>query len=111
MSSRPDIQALWQQAGGSVSLEPASPWFAAQPRSEWDLDPDELGYLEQRWDPLVGDRMTELVFIGIDMDEAAIRAALDACALTAEEIEGGFDAWIHHNDPMPPWDMGDDTSV
>ena len=52
--------------------------------------------------------MTELVFIGIDMDEAAIRASLDACSLTPEEIEGGFDAWLQHTDPMPPWDLDDD---
>ena len=57
---------------------------------------------------MLGDRMTELVFIGIDMDEAAIRASLDACSLTPEEIEGGFDAWLQHTDPMPPWDLDDD---
>ena len=52
--------------------------------------------------------MTELVFIGIDMDEANIRSALDRCVLTSEEIAGGFEAWAEHTDPLPPWDMGDD---
>ena len=94
-----------------VSLEPASPWFAAQPKEEWFLDPEELEYLEQRWDPLVGDRMTELVFIGIDMDESKIRSALDRCVLTSDEIAEGFDAWAEHTDPLPPWDLGDQTEL
>ena len=51
--------------------------------------------------------MTELVFIGIDMDEDAIRSSLDAIVLTAEEIEGGFDDWASHTDPLPPWETGE----
>ena len=31
ISSRPDVQALWQQAASAVVLEPASLWFAATP--------------------------------------------------------------------------------
>ena len=107
LSTRPDIQALWQQAGGNVSFEPASPWFAAQPEEEWYLDAEELALLEERWDPLVGDRMTELVFIGIDIDENAMRTSLDAAVLTSEEIGEGFDGWANHDDPLPPWDMGE----
>jgi G3E family GTPase len=104
VATRPDVQALWQQAGAAVVLEPASLWFAATPRDEWDLEADELVDLQQRWDPLVGDRMTELVFIGIDMDADAIRRALDACVLGSEEIADGFDGWLTYPDPLPEWD-------
>lgn len=74
-------------------------------REEWHLEEGELADLEQRWDPLVGDRTTELVFIGIDMDIEAIRVALDACVLTADEIAEGFDGWGAHPDPLPAWDL------
>lgn len=48
----------------------------------------ELLSLQSRWHPRVADRYTQLVFIGADdvMDEAAIRAALDHCALTDTEM-------------------------
>ena len=51
--------------------------------------------------------MAELVFIGIDMDEDAMRASLDAIVLSAKEIEGGFEAWANHADPLPRWDISD----
>lgn len=107
LSTRPDVQALWQQAASAVVFEPASPWFAATAHEEWDLEPDELADLEENWHPLVGDRMIELVFIGIDMDIDAIRAALDACVLTGDEIAAGFEGWASHPDPLPAWDLGE----
>ncbi len=105
LATRPDVQALWSQAGLSVQLEPLAPWFASLPESEWDLDPDERAELAERWDPLVGDRQTELVFIGIDMDEADLRARLDPCVLTAAEVEAGMEAWATYPDPLPAWDL------
>ena len=108
VATRPDIQAIWHQAGGAVTLEPSASWMATIPRDLWDVEPDELGDLEQRWDPLLGDRMTELVFIGIDMDHDAITATLDACVLTGDEIELGFAGWATLSDPLPLWHDIDD---
>ncbi len=73
-----------------------------------DLEPDEATDVHQHWDPPVGDRLTELVFIGIDMDVDAIRGTLDACVLTGDEIAAGFDGWADHPDPLPPCDYDDD---
>ena len=81
--------------------------MAAIPREEWDLDPEEQADLDDRWDPLLGDRMTELVFIGVDMDHDAIIAALDSCVLTSEEIELGFAGWAAFSDPLPAWSDDD----
>ena len=107
LATRPDTQAIWHHAGASITLEPAALWMAAIPREEWDLDPEEQADLDDRWDPLLGDRMTELVFIGVDMDHDAIIAALDSCVLTSEEIELGFAGWAAFSDPLPAWSDDD----
>ena len=109
LASRPDVQALWSQAGLSVMLEPLAPWYAAIPKEQWELESDdERADLESRWDPLVGDRQTEIVFIGVDMDEAAIRQRLDRCVLTGREFERGPQAWTGYHDPLPEWDTSCD---
>lgn len=108
LATRPGVQGLWSQAGLSVSLEPAGMWMAALPEDEWDLDDDEMADLQSRWDPLLGDRENQLVFIGIDMDETAIRARLDRCIVTPAEFETGFAGWVRLSDPLPEWDMGCD---
>ena len=87
-------------------LEPLAPWYAAIPRDEWILETDEDRVeFEARWDPVVGDRQTEIVFIGIDMDEASIRRRLDACVLVDSEFEQGPEKWLRYPDPLPDWDI------
>jgi len=109
LASRPDVQAMWSQAGLSVMLEPLAAWYAATPEDEWEFETEEdRADLQSRWDPLVGDRQTELVFIGIDMDEDEIRERLDACVLTGEEFEAGPDAWAAFDDPLPEWNLACD---
>ena len=112
LASRPDIQAMWSHAGLSVGLEPLASWYAATPEDEWELETDEeRAELEARWDPLLGDRQTEIVFIGIDMDEAAIRSRLDACVLTGREFEKGPEKWLKFRDPLPEWDLSCDLDL
>ena len=47
-----------------------------------------------------GDRSTELVFIGIGMDRAAIEREMRACALTDTEWAAGRDTWDLYDDPF-----------
>jgi G3E family GTPase len=109
IATRPETQALWSHAGLSVSLEPVAPWFAALDPADWELvDDDDRSALDDIWDPLLGDRRTELVFIGIEMDEPEIRRILDACVLTDEEFAGGFESWSKFEDLLPPWDLSCD---
>jgi G3E family GTPase len=111
LATRPDVQAIWHHAGASIALEPSASWMAAIPRDEWELDPEELSDLQDRWDPLLGDRTIELVFIGVDMDHEAITASLNACVLAGEEIELGMAGWADLPDPLPVWgDGGDEQS-
>jgi G3E family GTPase len=109
IASRPGAQAMWSQAGLSVSLEPMATWYAATPEGEWEFQSDDdRDELLARWDPLLGDREIELVFIGIEMDEEAIRARLDGCVLTPHEFEQGLDGWVGFDDPLPGWDLSCD---
>lgn len=56
-------------------------------------------------------QQTEIVFIGIDMDEAAIRDRLDACFLTGDGFEKGPESWLDLNDPLPRWDLSCDIDL
>jgi hypothetical protein len=55
------------------------------------------------WHPLYGDRRQELVLIGVDLPEAEVRAELDACLLTDDELVRGPLAWQSLPDPFPSW--------
>jgi hypothetical protein len=44
-----------------------------------------------------------LVFIGVGLDESAIRRNLDACLLTDAEMALGAKAWATLPDPFPRW--------
>ena len=110
LATRPQFQALWSHAGLSVSLEPSSIWFAAIPKDEWVFESDQdRAELMARWDPIVGDRLTEIVFIGIDMDESEIRQRLDKCVLTTQEFECGPRIWQTYRDPLPEWGIADES--
>ena len=105
LATRPDVQAMWSQAGLSVMLEPLAPWYAALPESEWEFESEEdRAELESRWDPTLGDRLNEIVVIGVDLDEAALRAQLDRCVLTDDEFALGFEGWQQLDDPLPEWE-------
>ncbi len=109
LATRPDVQGMWSQAGMSIQLEPMSPWYASLPEDDWEFESDEdHRALLDRWDPLLGDRLNELVLIGIDMDEGALRAQLDACIVTPTEFAMGVAGWGSLDDPLPAWDVACD---
>ena len=76
-------------------------WWAATPREYWDhpdgLQPDE----QPGWHTRFGDRVQELVFIGQDMDEAAIRSGLDGCMLDKDRLDGDSTTWSQDPNPFP----------
>lgn len=112
LATRPEVQAMWSQAGLSVQLEPLAEWYAAQPEHDWEFETDEdRAELVAKWDPLVGDREVELVFIGIGVDEAGIRERLDACIVTPVEFGLGFGGWASFEDPLPEWELSCDLDL
>lgn len=70
---------LFEQAGVQKNLKEAGYWYATAPAEELEVLRRQDPTLDRDWDPVYGDRMEKLVFIGRDMDRDAITAALDAC--------------------------------
>ena len=74
-----DVCYIFEQAGKQVQLRNVGAWFATMPENELKemMETDEG--LRNDWDPVYGDRMQKLVFIGQHMDQQALTEALDAC--------------------------------
>jgi len=83
LASRADICGVFSIAGISVSLEPAAYWSDEdQPRQE-------------------------IVFIGTEMDRAAMTQSLDACLLTDGEVQLPAGTWEAFDTYFPAWDLAE----
>lgn len=98
LATRNDIAGLLSQAGPSLTIQEAGMWIAAYSESEQKEVLEEDPDLQKRWDPLYGDRMTELVLIGIGMNQQQMEDELDACLLTDMEMKKD---WTKFIDPLP----------
>lgn len=91
-----------------MQLEPVGYWWAGAPSElvpeQSEIPQDVLAQFQGEY----GDRRQELVFIGIDMDELAIREQLDACLVTDMEFVQGPELWEQFADPMPAVEMGEE---
>lgn len=75
------------------------------PKSQWPSKPDELESIQQLWVEPFGDMRQELVFIGQNLDKAAMIAALDACLLNDNDLSKGQAYWKSLSDPFPEWEQ------
>ncbi|ADG97597.1 cobalamin synthesis protein P47K [Segniliparus rotundus DSM 44985] len=80
IASRPNIAAVWSQAGPNLVIEPAQYW------AETPLEPHQ-----------------ELVFIGVRLDMERVRALLVSALVTDDEFAAGPKAWLQYEDPFPSW--------
>ena len=79
LAEQPDEMCFLSVAGDQVRFETLNYWWAAlveNGRAKLDDRPEMIRAL---WVEPMGDRRQELVLIGVGLDEAVIRAALDAC--------------------------------
>ncbi|WGF90355.1 zinc metallochaperone GTPase ZigA [Marinivivus vitaminiproducens] len=104
LATRPDWAGELSQAGGIVRNQALGLWWAGVPRERWPDHPDWRRAIARSWDPVYGDRRQEIVFIGAHLDEAAIRAELDACLIgDANARELALASWRDLPDPFPAW--------
>ncbi|AZS16286.1 GTP-binding protein [Paenibacillus lutimineralis] len=98
IAAQGDYAASLSQAGTSIQFGPAGYWLASMPvdqqREVLESEPEA----RERWDDNWGDRMTELVFIGIDMDREDIQKRLARCLLSDDEMKQD---WSRFNNPLP----------
>lgn len=93
-------------AGALVRHEAAGFWWAAVPKEQWPVDPENRAAIEQRFSEPFGDRKQEIVFTGTrEMDETQIRALLDQCLVDLPKT-GAVDSrlWKMLDDPFPLWE-------
>ena len=76
---------LLSQAGSSITIQGAGEWIAALPETERNQIITEEPEVLKSWNERYGDRITELVFIGIDMNRSLIEQSLDDCLLTEKK--------------------------
>lgn len=100
IATRNNIAALLSQAGPSITLQGVGEWIAAYPEEERKQVLIEEPELLEKWDDVYGDRLNELVLIGIDMDRDEIEESLKKCLLTEEELLAD---WSTFKDPLPPF--------
>lgn len=103
LASRPQYAGSWSQAGGVSRHGLAGSWWATIPEDRWPQDEETLSYIREQWYGESGDARQELVIIGIDIDEALLRQALQRALLTDEEMRQGAEAWSRLPDPFPAW--------
>lgn len=80
IASRPNIAAIWSQAGPNLTIEPAQYW------STTDIPAGQ-----------------EIVFIGIRLERSKIGAMLESALLTDAELAAGAATWQLLPDPLPEW--------
>lgn len=103
LASRSDRAGEWSHAGRVFSLHPAGMWAAAIDRQEWPDDPQFSEDIDHVWQEPYGDRRSEVVFIGQNLNWEPLELALNRCLLTDEELAAGMEHWKQFHDPFPIW--------
>lgn len=103
LASRAEYAGSWSQAGGVARQGLAGRWWVSIPKERWPQDEETRSAIMANWVDGSGDARQELVFIGMDMDEPWLRAALDRALLTDREMSEGLVAWSRYPDPVESW--------
>lgn len=89
------VACLLSQAGSSCNIHPTY-WVASMSEAQQTQILAERQDVVAEWDPEYGDRHTQFVIIGTDLDEEKLTKELDACLVNAQEIDVD---WQQFEDP------------
>ena len=70
---------LFEQSGVQKSIKDAGLWFATMPEDQLQEMMRRDKNLRKDWDPVYGDRMIKIVFIGQNLDRKQIADLMDSC--------------------------------
>jgi len=102
VAGREQIALTLNVAGQSVRVGAGGRWVASlseeKRQEQFEADP----VLEELWNDQWGDRGTQLVIIGREMDHDAVRERLSACLLTDEEMD---EQWDSYEDRFPTFEL------
>ncbi len=80
-ASEPDQCYLFEQAGRQKLVRDAGLWYATMDEYELRQQMERDPQLRRDWDPVYGDRMQKIVFIGQNLDKNEITRLMDACKI------------------------------
>ena len=103
LASKPQEAGSWSQAGGLMRYGFAGRWWRFVPEAQWPQDAESVAAIRQNWTVDTGDCRQELVFIGQNIDFAALSRDLDGCLLDDEELASGAQSWTKWPDPFGDW--------
>lgn len=104
LATRMNDVGSWSQAGPACRTERAGFWWASAPLHVWPRDKARYDEICATWQGEYGDRRQEIVLIGIDMDERALRAGFDQALLNDAEMALGPEGWSRLPDPIGTWE-------
>lgn len=97
LATRNEMSSTISQAGPSIRLSPGGPWIATMEPEKQKAILENYPVIREKWHTQHGDRINEIVFIGMQMQPEKIIRSLDACLLTTREQKGN---WKRFRDPF-----------
>ncbi|MDT3995252.1 GTP-binding protein [Mammaliicoccus fleurettii] len=90
------VACLFSQAGSFVNIHPITYWVDAMNEQQKREILDERPEVKANWDPEYGDRETQFVIIGSNLNVEEITKSLDKCLVNSHEIDTD---WSQLHDP------------
>ncbi|MCE4990184.1 GTP-binding protein [Staphylococcus hominis] len=91
-----EVACLLSQAGSSCNISPVTYWIASMSKEKREEILAQRRDVAESWDIEYGDRNTQFVIIGTDLDQEKIEKELDECLVNSSEMNSD---WHQLEDP------------